>query len=175
MRWATRLALLMGGVPSRARAFVTWIAVLPIVVTLSGWMGSPALLTWIGAGAVGVVGVLFARRRDLPFTPEEKRLTARAVLTGDDTGDPDLDGYALRVLDTRKRIGEVPEKTALSVVTLSLLAGPILASITSSVWWLLMLPLEAAVVAGLAPYLALDTDENVRRIEAAIPPEMEPS
>jgi len=173
--WATRWALSIRGVPSRAMAIVTWVAVLPIVVVLSDWIGSPVVLTWICAGAGGVGALLFARHREMPFTRDEKRLAARAVLTGAGTGDPDVDGYALRLLDARKRIGQVPEQVALSVAILSLLAGPILASITSDVWWLLMLPLEAAIGAGAIPYLALDIDENIRRIEAAIPPEIEPS
>jgi hypothetical protein len=168
------LALFIGGLPSRARAVLTWIAVLPIVVVLSNWTGSP-VLTWFSAGVAGVIGLLFARGRDFPFAPGEKRLVARAVLTGAGTGDPDLDGYALGVLDARKRVGQVAEKIALSVVMLSLLASPILASITSGAWWLLMLSLEAALLAGAVPYLALDTDENIRRLEAAIPPETDAS
>ena len=175
MQWATRLALYIIGMPSRARAIVTWIAVVPIVVALSDWIGYPVLLAWLCAGAVGIIRGVFSPRRDLPFTPAGKRRAARTVLTGAATGDPDLDGYALRLLDTRKRIGQVPEKTALTVVMLSLLAGPILASITSGVWWLLMLPLEAALVVGAVPYLALDIDANIKRIEAATPPEIEPS
>jgi hypothetical protein len=173
-RWATRWALLMGGMPWPVMAIVTWIAVLPIIVVVSGWIGAPLLPMWICAGAAGVVAVLFVRRRDLPFTPEEKRLAARAVLTGAGTGDPDIDGYALRLLDTRKRMG-VSENIALSVVMLLLLAGPILASITSSAWWLLMLPFEAALGASLGPSLAIDIDENISRIEAAIAPENEPT
>jgi hypothetical protein len=38
-----------------------------------------------------------------------------------------------------------------------------------------MLPLEAALVVGAVPYLALDIDANIKRIEAATPPEIEPS
>ena len=67
--------------------------------------------------------------------------------------------------------GKCRSRSRLSVAMLALLAGPIVASITSSVWWLLMLPLEAAVVAGAIPYLALNIDENIRRIEDAIPSE----
>lgn len=174
MRWATQWALKIGGVPWRPMAIVTWIAVLPILVDVWEWTGAPLLPMWICAGLAGIFAALFVRHLNPPFTPEEKRLAARAVLTGAGTGDPDLDGYALRLLDTRKRMG-VSEKIALSVVMLVLLAGPIVASITSSLWWLLMLPLEAALAAALGPYLAIDIDENIRRIEAAIPPEVESS
>jgi hypothetical protein len=177
MQSATRLALFISGVPWRVRAVATWIAVLPILVVLSTWMGRPVILTWLSGGGAGVLGALYLHRRDreLAFTPDEKRLTARAVLTGAGTGDPDLDGYALGVLDARKRVGQAPERIALSVVFLSLLAAPIVASFRSSVWWLLLLPLDAALAVGAVPFLDLDIDENIRRLEAVIPPEPEPS
>ena len=175
MQWATRLTLFIGGVPARARAALTWVAVLPVLVVLSSWMDTPVLLAWIGAGVAGVIGLFLMRGADMPLAQHQKRLAARAVLTGMGTGDPDLDGYALGVLDARKRVGQVPEKITLSVVMLVLLASPILASITSSAWWLLLLPPEAVVLAGAIPYLALDIDENIERLEAEIPPDADPS
>jgi hypothetical protein len=167
------LALFIGGAPARARAVLAWVAVLPVLVVLSSWMDTPVLLAWISAGVAGVIGLFLMRGGDMPFAPDQKRLAARAVLTGAGTGDPDLDGYALGVLDARKRVGQVPEKIALSVVMLVLLASPILASTTSSTWWLLMLPLEALVLAGAIPYLALDIDENIERLETEIPPDVD--
>jgi hypothetical protein len=117
--------------------------------------------------------VAHRRNRDAPFGPEEKRLAAR--LTGAETGDPDLDRYALGLLDARSRVGQAPERIALSVVLLSLMAAPIVAGIRSSVWWLLMVALEAALAEGAVPYVALDIDENTRRLEAAILPAIGPS
>jgi hypothetical protein len=177
MQWATRLALFLGGGPWRLRAVVTSLAVLPIVAVLSIWTGRPVLLTWISGAALGVVATFAAYRRDRDalFGPEETRLAARAVLTGAGTGDPDLDGHALGLLDARMRVGQTPERIALSVVLLLLMAAPIVAGIRSSVWWLLMLPLETALAAAAIPYLTLDIEENIRRLEAAIPPETEPS
>jgi hypothetical protein len=177
MQWATRLALFLGGIPWLVRAVVTWIAVLPIVVVLSIWTSAPTLLTWIWGALLGVVATFIAYRRDRDalFGPEEARLAARAVLTGAGTGDPDVDGYALGLLDARMRVGQAPERIALSVVVLLLMAAPIVAGIRSSVWWLLILPLEVALGVGAIPYLALDIKENIRRLEAAIPPETEPS
>ena len=174
MRWATRWALSLGGVPWPVMALLIWIAVLPIIVVVSEWVGVPLLPMGICAGAACVFSVIFIHRLEMPLSPAEKRLAARAVLTGAGTGDPDIDGYALRLLDTRKRLG-VSENIALSVVMVLLVVGSILAGITSSAWWLLTLPLDAALGAGLAPYLAIDIDENIRRIEAAIPAEIAPT
>lgn len=175
VQWATRWALFVGGMSARTRAVLAWVAVLPVLVVVSNWLGVPVVLAWISAGVAGVIGLFLMRGADPPFPAEEKRLAARAVLTGAGTGDPDLDGYALGVLDARKRAGRAPERIVLSVVISALLVSPILASITSSAWWLLMLPLDAAVVVGAVPYLALDIDANIKRIEAAIPPEIESS
>ena len=81
MGWATRWALAINGVPSRVTAFVTWVAVLPVVGRAVELDGSPVALIWISAGAAIVGVLLFARSRELPhLTREEKRLAARVVL-----------------------------------------------------------------------------------------------
>lgn len=144
MRWS----LFLSGMQSRTRAVAAGIAALPIVVVISRLAHVPGFLAWTVSGAGGIFVVVRARGGDLPLSPSDRRLAALAVLTGAATGDPNIDAYALDVLETRLRIGALPERIALSVVMVLLVAAPVAVSITSSAWWLLMEPLDAALAAG---------------------------
>jgi hypothetical protein len=170
LMWATRWSLFLSAIPTQLRAVMVSIAVLPTAVVVSRLTRGPALSPWLLAAAIGVAGGLLARGTDSQLPPKEKRLAAGAVLTGAGTGDPNLDAYALGVLEGRRRVGQSAERVALGVVILVLLAAPMVAGVTSGRWWLLMVPLEAALVASLIPSLASDIDTNIRRLEATARP-----
>jgi hypothetical protein len=91
----------------------------------------------------------------------ERRLVARAVLTGISTGDPVLDGHALSLLAHRRNTPMWLERLTLGLVTLSVVIIVFVTAVVISPWLLLCVPAVIAVAASCLPYVLLPVDRNM--------------
>jgi hypothetical protein len=170
MRLFVRWSLFLRGLPGWAWPVISWIAGIPVAVLLVKLMHGGVVLLCLVLVSVAVTTPIVRRSANDLTVASEKRVVTRAVLLGESTGDATLDAYALDNLEHRRRVGQLPENFALTVVILGIIAAPVLAGIAYSAWWLSMLPVDMSVAAGLVAYLGLDVDHNIRRLQAPRPP-----
>jgi hypothetical protein len=167
LRRVTRWSLFTSGAPSRTRSVVSLVAVVPLDVLLVKLMRDGWLVA-VSVSVAAVITVILVDDGDGPMSAGERRLAARAVLCGQRTGDSSLDAYAIEILLRRRRVGQLAESTTMSIVMLGVLAAPVVASISYGAWWLIFIPFDVAVAARFVPYLTLDIDENIRRLEGVL-------
>ena len=159
--WRARLDVRISGAPAVVRGGVVFVAMLPLVALLAhvGW-GGPT--SWVTCGVSGGVVVwTVARRWDTTMNPTERRLVTRAVLTGNSTGDPVLDGHALTLLASRRNTPMWLERLMLSLVMLTLAVTAVVTAVVVSPWLLLCFPAVFGLAAGALPYILLRVDDNM--------------